>query len=197
MRKFLLAVLIVVFSWIIGPEIPIVFTSITVQPQPADVLIIPGARLWGDQPSGMLKIRLDKALELYQAGYAKHIIVSGARGPDEIESEAAVMRNYLVGQGLPAETVWLEDQSFNTIENLTYSQNIMHTQGWQSAVIVTNPFHIYRCLIIAGQIGLRATAAPASPHLGVSPAKNISNVKQYLRESLAVTKHYVTSLTLL
>jgi uncharacterized SAM-binding protein YcdF (DUF218 family) len=194
MRRFLLTLFIVIFTWIIGPEIPIVFTSITVQPQPADVLIVPGARLWGDQPSGMLKLRLDKASELYRADYAKQIIVSGARGPDEIASEAAVMRNYLVERGLPAEAVFLEDQSYNTIENLTYSQKIMHTKGWQSAVIVTNPFHIYRCLLIAGQIGMQATAASASPHLGISPAPIISNIKQYLRESLAVTKHYVISL---
>lgn len=191
MRKFLLIVLSIIAAWIIAPEVPIVFTSISTQPQPADVLIVPGARLWGDQPSGMLKLRLDKAVELFSEGYAEQIIVSGARGPDEIDSEAAVMRNYLLSRGLTEDVVYIEDKSYNTIENLTGSQQIMQMHGWHSAVIVTNPFHVYRCLLITRQIGMTATAAPAFPRLGHSPALLLSNIKQYLRESLAVSKHYV------
>lgn len=193
MRKFILGLFIIACTWIIGPEIPIVYTSLHAQPQPADVLIIPGARLWDSQPSALLQARLDKAVELYQAGYAGGIIVSGARGPDEADSEAAVMRNYLLTRSIPPEAVYLEDQSRNTIENLVYSQKVMEQQGWHSAIVVTNPFHIYRCLIIAKEIGLPATAASPVSHPSFSGSYLLSNAKQYLRESLAVTKHYVFS----
>ncbi|HBS60853.1 MAG TPA: YdcF family protein [Firmicutes bacterium] len=193
MRKFILALLMLVCTWVIGPEIPIIYTSLHVQPQPADVLIIPGARLWGSQPSALLQARLDKAVELYQAGYAAGIIVSGARGPDELASEAAVMRNYLLTRGIPPEAVYPGDQSRNTIENLVYRQKVMEQQGWHSAIVVTNPFHIYRCLIIAREIGLSATAASSVSHPGFSASYLLSTTKQYLRESLAVTKHYVFS----
>ena len=191
MRKYILGIFMIVCTWIIGPEIPIIYTSLHVQPQPADVLIIPGARLWGSQPSALLQARLDKAVELYQAGYAAGIIVSGARGPDEVDSEAAVMRNYLLARGIPPEAVYPEDQSRNTIENLIYSQKVMEQQGWHSALVVTNPFHIYRCLVIAKEIGLSATAAAPVTQPRFSASYLWSNAKQYLRESLAVSKHYV------
>jgi uncharacterized SAM-binding protein YcdF (DUF218 family) len=190
MRKFILILSIMLFTWILAPEIPIIYTSLTVSPAPADVLIVPGARLWGDQPSAMLRLRLDKAIELYHQGYARYFIVSGARGADEIDSEAAVMRNYLMRQGIPEHIIILEDRSFTTMQNLTFSHQIMQQQGWQTALIVTNPFHIYRSLVIAKQIGLQATAASAPSR--DNPALNILvTSKQYLRESLAVTKHYI------
>jgi uncharacterized SAM-binding protein YcdF (DUF218 family) len=190
MRKYIFIVLTFVCLWFLGAEIPIVYSSLTVTPQPADVLIIPGARLWGDQPSEMLRLRLDKAIELYQAGYAQHFIVSGAQGLDEVDSEASVMRNYLIRQGIPEQIILMENHSYTTIQNLSFSNTIMQQQGWQSAIIVTNPFHVYRSLLIAREMNMPATAASA-PYFN-NPALNILAMsKQYLRESLALTKHYV------
>jgi uncharacterized SAM-binding protein YcdF (DUF218 family) len=190
MRKCVLIVLTFICLWFFSAEIPIIYTSLIVAPQPADVLIIPGARLWGDQPSEMLRLRLDKAIELYQTGYAQHFIVSGAQGPDEVDSEASIMRNYLMRQGIPEQIIFMENRSYTTIQNLSFSNSIMQQQGWESAIIVTNPFHVYRSLLIAREINMPATAASA-PYFN-NPALNILAMsKQYLRESLALTKHYV------
>jgi len=130
-------------------------------PTEADTLVVLGCRLYGDVPSPALVYRLDKALELYEMGLAKNIIVSGAMGPGETVTEASAMKKYLVERGVAAEYVHIEDRSFSTYDNLKYSQEIMDAQGFETALIVSNDFHIFRSLVIARLLGLRAKGAPA------------------------------------
>ena len=48
----------------------IILTPIIEQPEKSDAIIVLGCHLWGEQPSPMLSYRLEKALELYNEGYA-------------------------------------------------------------------------------------------------------------------------------
>lgn len=159
----------------------IVYTATHTVPAPADTLIVLGARLFGDQPSTMLRLRLDKTIELYQMGYAPNIIVTGAQGPDEAVSEASAMRSYLISRGLPPECIFLEDHSYSTRQNLTNAKAILLQQGWNSSIIVTNQSHVFRSLLLARQLELQATgaAAPMADNF-------LLLVKQYLREGLAI-----------
>jgi uncharacterized SAM-binding protein YcdF (DUF218 family) len=127
----------------------------------ADTLIVLGCRLYGDVPSLLLKYRLDKALELYAAGMAGEVIVSGAMGEGETVTEAYAMKKYLVERGVPAELIHMEDRSHNTYENLKYSQEIMQNNGLATAIIVSNDFHIFRSLILARKLGITAQGGPS------------------------------------
>lgn len=159
----------------------IIFTASTAAPQQGDVIIVLGARLFGDQPSSMLRLRLEKAVELYQAGYAPAIIVSGGQGPDEAVSEAAAMRAYLVSRGVPPEAITMEDQSVSTRENLQNSQQLMQRYQWRQAIIVTNRSHLFRSLLLARLLDLPASGAAAPM------ADNVYLlIKQHLRESAAI-----------
>jgi uncharacterized SAM-binding protein YcdF (DUF218 family) len=125
-------------------------------------MIVLGCRLYGDVPSPALVHRLEHALNLYELGLTDNVIVSGSMGPGETVTEAYAMKMYLVERGIPRERVYMEDESYSTYENLLYSQMIMQEQGFETALIVSSDFHIFRSLLIARMLGITASGAPAS-----------------------------------
>lgn len=161
-------------------EIPIITSGLVSRPQPSDTMIVLGAKLIGRDPSAILRLRLEEAVKLYQQGYAPTIIVSGARGKDEEVSEAEAMRLYLIARGIDPRQILIEDKSYNTYQNLLNSRSLMYTHGLSSAIIVSNASHMRRALLLAGQLGITASGAPA-------PMVNNSylTAKQYLREGAA------------
>lgn len=177
-QKGLIAVALITM---VAVELPIIAVGYFSKPEPADALIVLGAKLIGNEPSAMLRLRLDETIKLYSEGYAPNIIVSGARGRDEIASEASVMQNYLIAHGIPSHRIIVEDRSFNTYQNLSNSQAIMTAHGLKRAIIVSNSSHIRRSLALARTLGLEATGAPA-------PMANNAylTTKQYLREGAAM-----------
>ncbi|AIF51112.1 YdcF family protein [Pelosinus sp. UFO1] len=176
-RYILFIVLIITLSI----EIPIIAVGYLTQPSASDTIIILGAKLIGQDPSLMLSLRLDEGIKLYREGYAKRIIVSGAQGKDEAISEASSMKNYLVNHGIPSEHIFVEDQSFNTMQNLANSHKIMQENNLKTAIIVSNASHIRRSLILAQNQGISATGAPAPM------ADNFYlTTKQYVREGAAI-----------
>ena len=73
-----------------------------------DVIVVLGAAQYWGRPSPVLRARLDHALELYRRDVAPRIITTGGFGEGAAFSESEVSREYLSGQGVPAEfvTVW-------------------------------------------------------------------------------------------
>lgn len=177
-RRYLMALLVLIIFVV---EVPIIATGQLTTPEPGDVIIVLGAKLIGTEPSTMLRLRLDEALRLYNNGYGGVIIVSGAQGSDEAVSEASAMREYLVSKGVSGDKIILEDKSYNTQQNLSNSLKLMKEAGLSKAVIVSNASHIRRSLVIAQQLGLNATGAPAPM------ANNVYlTTKQYAREGAAM-----------
>ncbi|HWR07460.1 YdcF family protein [Sporomusa sp.] len=178
LRRYLLLLVVITVAVV---EIPIVAVGYLTKPVPSDTIIVLGAKLIDDQPSTMLRLRLDEAIQLYTQGFAPFIIVSGAQGLDEIASEADVMRNYLVNKGIPAERIYVENKSYNTYQNLLYSKNIMREHGFRQAIIVSNASHIRRSLVLAQQLGIEASGSPAPMADNAYLA-----AKQYAREGAAM-----------
>lgn len=167
---------------VLAIEIPIIAVGYMTLPLVSDTIIVLGAKLIGQEPSVILRLRLDEAARLYNEGYASYIIVSGAQGNDEEISEAASMKMYLLSRGITEEHILLEDNSFNTYQNLVNSQKIMKDKGLKTAIIVSNASHIRRALVLAQNLGINATGASAPM------ANNLYlTIKQYLREGAAMT----------
>ncbi|MDU2065243.1 MAG: YdcF family protein [Sporomusaceae bacterium] len=177
-KAFLTATILLTFFLFI--EVPIIDAGLTSQPKPSDVLIVLGARLIGHEPSAVLQLRLQEAYRLYEAGYAKKIIVSGAKGSDEDISEAQAMKDYFLQQGVSEDVIYMEEHSYNTYQNLANSKKIMEEMNCHNAIIVSNTSHIHRALLLANQIGLEATGAPAP-----LPNNIYFTAKQYAREGAA------------
>lgn len=182
-RKYILFIVLMLFLSI---ELPIIITGFTCKPLPSDVMIVLGAKLIDGEPSTMLRMRLDQALSLYKEHYAPFVIVSGAQGADETTSEAAAMKNYLISHGIPEEKIHIEDQSFNTQQNLYNSHRIMQAYGYHTAIIVSNKSHMHRALFLAQNLGIDASgsAAPMADNTYLL-------AKQYFREGAAMAVLFI------
>lgn len=178
LRRILLSLVLFIVFVI---EFPIIIIGHNTTPKPSDTIIVLGAKLIGNEPSTMLRLRLDETLRLYVNGYAPMIIVSGGQGADEDYTEAKVMHDYLVAHGIPAQAILLEENSSNTYQNLMNSQRIMREHGLNQAIIVSNASHIRRSLVLAQNLGIKASGSPA-------PMANnyLLTAKQYAREGAAM-----------
>jgi uncharacterized SAM-binding protein YcdF (DUF218 family) len=171
------SVLFALLFVLLAVEVPVVAVGQLTEPKPADVMIVLGSRVIGREPGPMLRLRLEETLRLYSRGLAPVIIVSGARGDDEEVAEAFAMRDYLVKHGIPGEKILTEDASYSTYQNLANSQAIMANHGYRTALIVSNASHIHRSLVLARELGLEASGAPAP-----MPDSLYLRIRQYLRE---------------
>lgn len=147
--------------------------------QPSDCIIVLGARVWpSGRMSNSLLYRCERALEAWRSGVAMNIICTGGQGDDEPEAEADVMKDYFLNNGVPEANVIAEAQSVNTIENLRNAKHIMEQNGWSTAAVVTNDYHLERSMWIARDEGIEACGIAAR-----SPTKPSTVVVSRLRET--------------
>lgn len=126
-----------------------------------DYIVVHGAGLAGVEPTPLLAGRLDKGVELWNAGNQRAvIIVSGGQGVDEAVSEAEAMRTYLIEcRAVPADAIIEENASTTTMENLSNSKALMDARSGVDtyrAAVVTSDYHVFRTAEYAHKIGLVA-----------------------------------------
>ncbi len=129
----------------------------------ADVILVLGCSIYGAPPgqaSPCIRARADHAAALYRQGLAAHVITSGGAVEEET-SEASVLAGVLQADGVPAAAIRTEDQSRDTIQNIRNSRVILRAEGWQTVILVTEPYHIKRATLIARDAGLTVYPSPA------------------------------------
>jgi uncharacterized SAM-binding protein YcdF (DUF218 family) len=132
--------------------------------EPADVIVVLGAGLRGDgRPGPALIRRSEQAAALWKDGKAEHIICTGGypmiRTP---RSEADACAEILRGEGVPADVIIEEDRSRSTEENAMYTREVMEANGWKTAVIVSDGYHLLRATWIFNMAGIPNTTSPAA-----------------------------------
>ncbi len=90
-----------------------------------DYVIVLGARVKENAVSNSLKKRLDKAVEYAQENPDTILVLSGGRGAGQQESEARVMFDYLVYNGVSPDQLLMEDRSISTVENIAFSRVVI------------------------------------------------------------------------
>lgn len=159
----------------------------TVKPKPGkDAIIVLGAAVRKGLPTRVLAYRLDAAYEYWKISNDTLIVVSGGRGKDEKESEAEVMKRYLVNKGVNAECILTEDASCNSRENFLFSKQLLTERFGAEfdAAYVTNRFHILRAGMAAKHVGMRLKGICAKSTWYVA-------FNNYLRETCALAKYIV------
>ena len=129
-------------------------------PGKADAALVLGAAVLGDMPSPVLAERLRHAQKLYEAGTVKRIVVTGGRSPEDELSEAVASRNWLTARGVPTDAIVLEDKSGTTLENFQFAKPILDASGIASVLIVSDPLHMRRAMLIADRTGITAAPSP-------------------------------------
>ncbi|MCW5874027.1 MAG: YdcF family protein [Anaerolineales bacterium] len=128
--------------------------------QPADVAIVLGAAAWRNRPSPVFAERINHAIELYRQGYVHNIIFTGGYGRNPQVADSEIARDYAIQRGVSAASIYIETNSTDTEENLVEAQKLMQALGFQTALLVSDPLHMYRAQQLAGEIGLETLASP-------------------------------------
>lgn len=93
-------------------------------------------------PAACQTRRVELAVALANAGLGDRFIPSGAAVHNSYV-EAETLRTLLIGKGVPAAQIFVEDKARHTDENLYYSSLIMSAHGWRSALVVSeDPGHL-------------------------------------------------------
>jgi uncharacterized SAM-binding protein YcdF (DUF218 family) len=143
----------------------------------AEAIVVLGAAQYDCRPSPVLQERLDHALEMYEAGTAKTIVVTGGRQEGDRCTEATASAEYLLAAGVPDADVLREVQGTNSWESLAAAARILRDEGMTQVVLVTDGYHALRVQAIADELGLDAS---------VSPSGNGGSVRDYVEETAAV-----------
>lgn len=91
--------------------------------------------------------RLWTALEIYQAGKADKILISGGAGDiwQEKASEAVVVQDFLYRMGIDSNNIVIESKSKNTYENAVFTKNLLEEiNPTAKCLLVTSAFHMPR-----------------------------------------------------
>jgi uncharacterized SAM-binding protein YcdF (DUF218 family) len=129
--------------------------------RPAAAIVVLGAAQYNGRPSPVLKARLDHALELYKMQLAPAIITTGSYGADPNFSEAEVGRKYLVQNGAQVADIVTEQGSGTTYDSIRAVSHLLKAKGWDSALVVSDGFHLYRAKKMFADNGIIAYTSPA------------------------------------
>ena len=110
------------------------------------------------RPSPRLRARLDAALRLQRLGYFQWVIVSGGIDPAG-HDEAAVMRDYLVAQGVPAAVILVDNGGADTYESARRTAQTMREHGWKRVCVVSQYFHVPRARLALARCGAKHVAS--------------------------------------
>ena len=100
----------------------------------------------------MLGERIRTGVDLYQAGVAPKLLMSGDHSRDD-HDEVNAMKDAAMARGVPSEDVFMDHAGFSTYDSFYRARDIF---GVKKAVIVTQAYHLPRALWIARRMGLEA-----------------------------------------
>lgn len=119
----------------------------------ADCIIVLGCRVWSDNtPSAMLSDRLKRGVELYKAGAAPKLLMSGDHGSEDYD-EVNVMRKYAEEEGVDSKDIFTDHAGFSTYETMYRAKEVFKAK---KVIIVTQSYHLYRAVYDAEKLGLEA-----------------------------------------
>ncbi|MBR3752044.1 MAG: YdcF family protein [Ruminiclostridium sp.] len=154
-------------------------------PEDLDCILVLGCGIRPDgSPTPMLASRLTRGAELYQAGWADKVLLSGDNS-GESYNELATMERVILELGVPPEALLMDHAGFSTYESIHRAKEEFSVQR---VVIVTQEYHLYRALYLADALDLEAWGVAAAPR------NDAGQIGRSLREILARDKDFFTAI---
>lgn len=124
----------------------------------AQAAIVLGARVYASGGlSPMLRDRLETGVRLYELGKVQKLLLSGDHGQTTYD-EVNAMLQYALDRGVPSEDIFTDHAGFSTYDTMYRARDVFRVQ---SAIVVTQGFHLARAVYTARALGLEATGVPA------------------------------------
>jgi uncharacterized SAM-binding protein YcdF (DUF218 family) len=159
-RRILTIVVVTIFAlWVISAAAVLIWSSRD-EARPAQAIVVLGAAQYAGKPSPVLRARLDHALDLWNRHLATLLILTGGTGAGDTTSEAAVGRTYAKKRGVPDSAILVENEGRTTSESMRAVAGMLEVRGLQSALLVSDPFHMLRLRILARRFGFTPYTSP-------------------------------------
>ena len=182
-RRVVVAVLALVLLWVVSVPVRVWWDARGENHRPSDAIIVLGAAQYNGRPSPVLEARLRKARSLWEEGVADVVVTVGGGADGDLTTEAEAGRDWLTSNGVPAEAVVAVASGSNTQTSLEAVGETFEERGWETAILVTDPWHTFRAKAMAGASGIDAVSAPA--RTGPVVQTREVQARYILRESLA------------
>ena len=126
----------------------------------ADAAIVLGAAAYGSEPSPVFRERINHGIWLYENGYVDKLIFTGGKIQNQVSSDAQVAKDYAISHSVPEEDILIEEASTITQENIAFAAEIVEAQDFSTVIIVSDPLHMKRAMLMAKDEGLEAYSSP-------------------------------------
>jgi uncharacterized SAM-binding protein YcdF (DUF218 family) len=146
--------------------------------RPSEAIVVLGAAQYDGRPSPVLKARIDRAFELYEAGVAPLVVTTGANQAGDRFTEGYVGFDYLRGRGVPEADLIVVTDGVNTWEELSATAHQLGLLDIDRVVLVSDGYHALRIEHTAEDLGLDATVASTD---------HSATFRQLARETAAVS----------
>jgi SanA protein len=161
-RFFLFLGLFAIFSIFLTRFVFLMFASpktFTLEEVPKDkVAIVFGAGLLRDGSAGpVLSDRVETAVNLYHTGKVDKLLMSGDNRFVEY-NEPEAMRQYAINAGVADEDIVLDYAGRRTYDTCYRAKHIFNVE---SAILVTQPFHMARALYLCHAFGVDSVGVEA------------------------------------
>lgn len=148
---------------------------------PAECALVFGAAVHSDDDPGPgIRRRTLKAVELLKEGSVERLIFTGGKGSETQDSEASVMRDFAMRQGISASRIAVEEQSTSTWENLQWSKPMV--DDCTTIVAVSDTYHLARIQVLAELQGWKPLPTVAAEGYVGTPF----TVRSVARETIAL-----------
>lgn len=122
------------------------------------VAIVFGARVYSSgRLSAMLSDRVDTAVDLYLAGKVEKLLVSGDNQYANYDEPSAMMA-HAIARGVPAADIQPDYGGRRTYDTCYRTKAIFQVE---SAILVTQRFHLPRALFLCDQLGIDVVGVAA------------------------------------
>jgi len=142
---------------------------------PERVAIVFGAGLRRDgAPTAVLRDRVETAVQLYLEGKVEKLLMSGDnRFVNYNEPEA--MRQYARNLGVPDEAIVLDYAGRRTYDTCYRARHIFEVD---SAILVTQKFHLSRALFTCNALGLKAVGVETGNYYFLKRSRLYWNIRE-------------------
>jgi SanA protein len=139
------------------------------------------------RPTPILRDRLETAAQLYFAGKVEKLLMSGGEW-SYARSEPESMREYAIGLGVPDEAIVLDHAGHRTYDTCYRAKAVF---GLDSALLVTQAFHLPRALFVCNALGLKAVGVRAANRRYWPVMSFIWNLREQFATTAALVDLYV------
>ncbi len=156
----------------------------------SDAIVVLGSAQYNGVPSSIFEARLEHARELYEEGVAPVVVTVGGKATGDTFTEAEAGRDYLAQNGVPADALLVVPEGVDTLESVRAVAAEFADRDWNSAVLVSDPWHAMRAERMAEDAGLDAASSPTRQ--GPAVQTRTTQLRYILRETAAYLLYRAT-----